>query len=1158
MRKSLTFWILQGRIDSIFLHGLCWLVPKGKGNHMRRLAVTLGIVCLLLACASSTDAQTVQGVVVGTVFDASGAVLAGADVTLTNVGTNIAQATKTSNDGGYRFSLVPPGMYKLTVKASGFTEKQITDIKVDPSETVPMNVTLAVATASTAVDVEASALLVQTATSDLSTTVNQNTIESIPLLTRNVFDLAFAAPAVTQGMNFNAAAGGARESGTTNMLNGADNNDNFSEGSYNIQPPLESVSEFSVLTNNMSAQYGHAAGALVSAVQKSGTNGFHGVVYEFNRNTDFNASTFFDNRAGNPNPQYIRNQYGGEIDGPIKKNKTFFMFTYDRLDLHQGTTTNQVVPTPSELAAITSGASPVAQAYLNQYKPLTSTTPCPAQAENAPDSIGHMGCVNLLDPILTGQNVYVGRVDHNFSEKDRISFTANISRYTNTDSLNGGFPTSASLIPSVDYEHYHNLALVETHLFTTALLNELTIAHNRHFSTFQEGNGQSPNGEVIIDLANYDYVTGQNTNSWGFGPYEGGQVEGFVQDRWQFQDNLSWTKGRHTFKFGGGFQYGILYRNWDLGSPGYYEFSNTVGPTAAAVGAAGPNGTITNIENSPDSNFQHDFPYYSEVSINPQTGTAATAYRHYIMKDTNIFVNDDWKITPRLTLNLGLRWERYGAPTEANNQISQFTNLNGTDPASVAAARVGPVTSMWTTPNRDFGPRAGFAYDLFGDGKMALRGGFAISYDRLFDNIWSNGAWNPPFYALLDHDATAGDVIKYTFAPSIAGYTPGVSQLPRVSVRTMDVHMKDSSVQNYYFGVERQFWRDFLLRVNYQGSMGRHLSQLMNLNRFDGSEYNLNLSTANSRPNPLYTGFNYRANNLNSNYNALVTEVQKRFSKGLQFQFSFTWSRLMDEGSDLFSGSTTTGGYSEPYYFVSNNQPNLAYGPGSFDHQKNFKAIFTYELPFFKNQSGFVGRVLGGWQLSGFYQGYSGHPIDVYVNRSRFVGNALDPNGFHENLGGDYNLDGVLNDHQNFIGPSAGAVYSGANPADGIFIDNNPIGCGYAGAKSTNVAACNAQYGVAKPNSLFVNPSGYGVHFGDLGRDLFRGPWFNGLDGSLLKNFKVTERVKMQLRFEALNLDNHPNFDGINTNLSSSSFGKAQILVDTPSRRLQLGARIQF
>jgi hypothetical protein len=1117
-----------------------------------------------MACAAFTEAQTVQGVVVGTIFDSSGATVPGAKVALTNLGTTITQNEKSGSNGGYRFALVPPGMYKLDVKAAGFTEKQVADIKVDPSETVPINVTVTVASATTTVEVEEAAILVQTATSDLATTVNQSTIQSLPLLTRNVFNLSFTAPGVTQGMNFNASAGGVRESGTTNMLNGADNNDNFGEGGYNTQPPLESVNELTVLTNNMSAEYGHAAGALVSAIQKSGTNRFHGVAYEFNRNTDFNASTFFDNRAGNPNPKYIRNQFGGEVDGPVIKNKTFFMFTYDRLDLHQGTTINQVVPTPSELNAITAGAGPNAQYYLKTYHPLTSTAPCPAEAANSPDAVGHMGCINVFDPILTGQNIYVGRIDHNFSANDRLSFTANIQRYTNTDTWGGGYPTSSTSIPSVDYEHYHNLALNETHVFSATLLNELTIAHNRHYSVTQAGNGKSPNGEIIVDLSNYDGITGQNGYGWGFGTFEGAQVEGFVQDRWQFQDNLSWTKGKHSFKFGGGFQYGILYRNWDLGSPGEYEFSNTTGPTALSVGATGPNGTITNINNPPDSNFQNDFPYYSEVSINPTTGGAANAYRHYIMKDSNVFVNDDWKVTPRLTLNLGLRWERYGAPTEANNLISQFTNLNGTDPASIAAARVGPVTSMWTTPNRDFGPRAGFAYDVLGDGKMAIRGGFAISYDRLFDNIWSNGAWNPPFYALLDHDATQGDLIAYTIAPSIVGYTPGVSQLPRVSVRTMDVHMKDSSVQSYYFGVERQFWRNFLLRVNYQGSLGRHLSQLMNLNRYDGSEYNPTLSTANSRPNALYSGFNYRANNLNSNYNALVTEVQKRVSNGLQFDFSFTWSKLMDEGSDLFSGSTTTGQYSQGYYFVSNNHPNLEYGPGAFDHQKNFKTNFTYELPFMKNQQGLFGRVLGGWQLSGFYQGYSGHPIDVYVGRSRYVGNAMDPNGYPENIGGDYNLDGVLNDRPDFIGSSASAVYSHASPADGIFIDNNPIGCGFPGAKSTNVAKCNTTYGVTTPNSLFINPPGYGVHYGTLGRNLFRGPWYNGFDASLLKNIRMAESVKLQLRFEALNLLNHPNFDGIQTNLNSAQFGKAQILAGqgtdayAPSRRLQLGARITF
>ncbi|HKW97486.1 MAG TPA: TonB-dependent receptor [Bryobacteraceae bacterium] len=1123
---------------------------------MRTFAI--GVLCalLLLFFVGAAEAQTVQGVVTGSVVDTSGAVVPAADLTLTNDGTGVAQTEKTGNDGGFRFGLVPPGTYTLTIKAQGFTTKEVKGIIVEASKTVPVSTVLSVATAQAVVEVSEQEAMVQTATSDVAVTINQKFIESIPLLTRNVFDLAFAAPSVTQGMNFMAVSGGARESGTTYMLNGADNNDNFSEGSYNITPPLESVREFTMLTNNMNAQYGHAAGALVSAVQKAGTNSFHGVAYEFNRNRSFNASDFFANRAGSPKPKYIRNQYGGEIDGPIVKDKTFFSFTFDRLDLRQGGELVQAVPTASELAAMSANAGPNAQYYLQKFKPLTSELPCPAEAVNQPDAIGHIGCIHVFDPDLTGQNIYVGKVDQNFSTSDRLSFTANITRYGRNQKFDGGYPTSAQNIPAVDQEHYHNLALVETHIFGANLLNELTIAHNRHFSTFVEGNGKSSEAEVIIDGANYESL------GFGFGPYEGGLVEGFVQDRWQLQDNLSWTKGKHSFKFGGGWQYGILYRNWDLGSPGQYEFANTIGPRAADVGALNPDGTIGNIGNYPDSNFQNDFPYYSELSIDPHTGAAGNAYRHYIMKDSNLFINDDFKVSRRLTLNLGLRWERYGSPTEAHNVIAQFTNLTGYDPATVAAARVTPVKSMWNTQNHDFGPRFGFAYDVLGNGRMSVRGGFGISYDRLFDNIWSNGAWNPPFYALLDHDATAGDTVLYTVPPGVGQYTP--DSIPsvghRVSVRTMDVHMKDSSVQNFYFGVEKQFFRDVLVRVNYQGSMGHHLSQLMNLNRYDGQNYNKNLSTSNpGRPNPLYSGFNYRANNLNSNYHSLVSEVQKRFSHGMQFQFSFTWSRLMDQGSDLFTGSTTSGAYSQPFYFLSNNDPKLEYGPGAFDHQKNFKAIFTYELPFFKDQHGFLGHALGGWQLSGFYQGYSGHPIEVYSNRGRFRGNARDANGFLENIGGDYNLDGVANDHPDFIGKSASAVYSNASPADGIFIDNNLIGCGFPGAQSTNIQACNDNYGVGTPNSLFINPPGAGPHFGTLGRNLFRGPWFNGLDGSLMKNFKITETIKMQFRFEALNLDNHPNFDGIDTNLNSGSFGKAALLVGAaPSRRLQMGIRITF
>ncbi len=1102
--------------------------------------------------------QTVQGVVTGSVIDSSGALIASSELTLTNDGTGVAQSAKSSSDGTFRFPLVPPGTYSLKIEAKGFTTREIKNIIVNPSKTVPVQVTMSVAEAQTTIEISSQESLVQTASSDLTTTVSQSTIESMPLLTRNVFDLAFAAPAVTQGMNFQATSGGSRESGTTYMLNGADNNDNFSEGSVNIQPPLESVAEFTMLTNNMSAQYGHAAGALVSAVQKSGTNRFHGVAYEFNRNAAYNANDFFSNRQASPIGKYSRNQYGGEIDGPIIKDKTFFAFTYDRVDLRQGSNFNSAVPTPAELNAMKLGAGPLAQKVISFWNPVTSSAPCPSQAANYPDSIGHVGCIFGNDPQDTGQNIYSAKIDHNFSAKDRLTLTANFTRYQYSDAYGGAANqgTTAKPIPNLDKEHYHNLSGVETHIFSPTLVNELTIAHNRHSSVNEDGNGTQGLPTTYIDGSQF------NGLGWSYGSADGNLLNSFTQDRWQLQDNIGWTKGKHSIKIGGGYQYGILYRNWDLGTPGYYEFANTTGPTPASVGAVGPNNTIANIQNYDNSNFQQDFPYYQEMSINPSTGAPANAYRHYIMKDANVFINDDWKVSRRLTLNLGLRWERYGAPTEANGIISQFTNLSGYAPAQVAAARVGPVSSMWKTPNGDYGPRVGFAYDVLGNGSMSVRGGFGISYDRLFDNIWSNGAWNPPFYGLADHDATAGDLIAYTFPPTIAGYVPG--SLPgaagRVSVRTMDVNMKDSSTQNFYLGIEKQFLHDFLLRVNYQGSMGRHLSQLMNLNRYDGMEYNATLNTSSpGRPNSLYSGFNYRANNLNSNYNAMVTEVQKRMSNGLQFQFSFTWSRLMDQGSDLFSGSTTSGGYSQPYYFVSNSKPGLEYGPGAFDHQKNFKTILTYELPFLKNQKGFIGRVLGGWQVSAFYQGYSGHPIEVYNARGRYKGNATDPNGYLENIGGDYNLDGVANDRPNFIGTNATAVYSGGSPADGIFKDNNPIGCGYAGMKSTNVAACNAAYGVSTPNSLFVNPSGYGIRYGTLGRNLFRGPWFNGLDGALMKNFKLTEAAKLQLRFEALNLDNHPNFDGITTNLNSGGFGKANFLVGAaPARRLQLGGRITF
>jgi hypothetical protein len=352
---------------------------------------------------------------------------------------------------------------------------------------------------------------------------------------------------------------------------------------------------------------------------------------------------------------------------------------------------------------------------------------------------------------------------------------------------------------------------------------------------------------------------------------------------------------------------------------------------------------------------------------------------------------------------------------------------------------------------------------------------------------------------------------------------------------------------------------------------------LENYNRTDGEAYNL--ADSNRRPNSLYTGFNYRSNSVSSDYNSLVLEAQKRTSHGLEFQTSYTWSKLMDVNSDLFAGCSTIGGQTAPYYYISNTRPGLSRGPASFDHKSSYKFSVTYELPFLKSEKGMVGHALGGWSIASFMQLYSGHPIDVYNGRGRFqafdaLGNASpDQNGIPFNIGGDYNLDGVLNDHPVFTGSSTSSVYSGKSPADGIFTDNNLIGCGFPGAVAAGVAQaaidnCNATYGVTTANTLFGNPaypsgSTPYLRYGTLGRNVFRGPKFVQLDMGLSKSFKLTESMKLDFRATFQNLLNHPNFDCITANLDSSTFGQAQCLtpfgLGAPIARVgSLGLRLAF
>jgi hypothetical protein len=1221
-------------------------------------------ICLLIALvaifslASGTAAQTVQGVILGTVSDPSGASVPNATITITNTGTGVSQTTTTSTDGSYRFSLVPPGNYVLDVKAPSFAEYKASGIVVQASQTIPLSATLELAKGKEVIEVTEQTPLVQTATSDLSTQIDRRTVENAALPDRDILStLPFLAPQATRGLDGNPTVGGARESGTSYLLNGGDNNDNFSEGAINTHPPLESVEDFAILTNDMSAQYGRSAGAVVTVNQKSGTNKLHGAVYEQNRNDILNANDFFSNRNGLPRPKYVRNQFGGEVDGPIKKDKTFFSFAYDRIKLIAGSSAAQTfVPTNAAVAYLKAHGGPIAQAVFAARPPVTSDASCPSVDPTASFTgagFGYwgngvvpnpVGCLSFSDPKSDTEDSYYGRVDHNFSSKDRISFFANIYRQQAVDKFGGAPLTTIGPIGATTANHFHNLGLTETHVFGPRLFNEITIAQNRHFNVGTEGKGTADTIPNIL----VDNTTGGGECYYIGGDFEGGQIVGFVQDRWSAQDNLSWSVGKHTFKFGGGGSYGIFYRNWDLGLPGQYEFGEltTIDPSTGMVvtpetdpngNTRNANGTISGISDSTQANFAGDYPYFQETSVNPATGAKAIAYRHYTYHDYNLFVQDDWKVSPRLTLNLGVRWERFGAPSEVNGILAQFNNL-GCDilnAACINSLRVGPAARMWKTRNRDYAPRFGFAWDPTGKGKMAIRGGYGILYDRIFDNIWSNGAWNPPFYALLDFDATGADSINYSNPGSIgAGYNPsgpcGPIPYPgpnapcsadpagkRVSIRAMDQNMKDSSSQNFYLGLERQLFGGLLLRASYQGSLGRHLAMLENYNRVDGQAYYRNMvqlasgaattpipnSTLSSiRPNDLYTGFNYRSNSVSSNYNALVLEAQKHIGHGLEFQTGYTYSKLLDVNSELFAGCSTVGAQTAPYYYLNNAKQKLSYGRAAFDARHAYKFNVIYELPFLKSQKGFVGRALGGWTVSSFFQLYAGHPIDVFMGRSRIRSRSFTPllgvepngsictksnftlpdslgpggtpipgcrvtikdqNGVPYNIGGDYNLDGVLNDKPVFLGSSIGSVYSGASPADGIFKDNGRIACSEAGVPGyvnleASSTACGT--GVTNPdgsvtfvpfgNSLFGNPD-YPTsatpyeRYGTLGRDVFQGPRFVQMDASINKTFKLTERMNLRLSLQAQNVLNHASFDCIDSNVGSSTFGKAQCLAQS-------------
>ena len=1078
--------------------------------------------------------QAETGQIVVTALDPQGAVVAGASVTVKSVETGrTLPVAMTGSSGVATFSNLLPGLYEVTVNATGFAPlTQRAEVTVGGKLSV--NVQLTAEARSEVVNIVAGqgGVEVNTQTQELSSVVSSDQVRELPTLTRNPYDLvsisgnvsADPEGATARGVGF--AINGQRAASTNILLDGGENVDYFVAG-VGQSVPLDSVQEFRVITSNYSAEYGRASGGIVNVATKAGTNQFHGTLYEFNRVSAL-ASNSFDNNAHDlPKDVFTRNQFGYSVGGPILKDKLFF-FNNTEWTRVRGTG-NQIVLTPTP--DLISASDPATQSFFNAFPLKTgingtvfSVSDLTAALNLAPGSAftSLPGSLPAFGEVIFPVNADVGggppqntyqtvtRIDWNLSDRTQI-----YGRYalesldffpgTNVFSAFQGFDTGST-------SFNNNILLSATHSFSQSLISQTKVVFNR-LNNFQPLGDQPVVPTLYFFPQTGAKVFGKFINLPGYTPFAPGNAIPFggPQNLFQFFEDVGWTHGNHQWRFGG--QYVYLRDNRAFGA---YE---------EAVEALGPQGNFDQALNNLVSgqltsfagavNPQGKFPGQTiQLPVGPPDFTRSNRYDDYAL-----YAEDSWRITPRLTLNLGLRYEYYGV--QHNKDASLDSNFYfGSGPTlfdqirngQVEIANQSTVGELWAPNKGNFAPRLGFAWDIFGDGRTSLRGGYGIAYERNFGNVTFNVIQNPPNYAVVA--LTAGvDVpslpITLSNAGPLAG-TSGTQVLPPTSLRAVDPNI-DTAYAHFYSGsLQRELARNTVASIEYSGSTGRNLYDISNINRSGTGLFYLGSDTTNpatglptSRLNGQYTSINFRGSGGKSQYNGLTLGVDSSALRdyGLRFTARYTYSVARDNLSSTFSESSNNFnlGYLDPF------NPGLDYGYSDFDVRHRFVASFNWTLPYFKDGSALVRETLGGWELSGIFNARTGTPFTVFD-----CTNALTT---------------CIRAEQNgtvSFGTS-GSPLPSSQPNQFMLIDLSGL-----------------------TPSTFTDVSGFtevGPYPADMiKRNAFRGPGVWNFDMGVFKNFKITETKSLQFRGEFFNIFNHSNLyvDGANADLSAFDFVPGQ------------------
>ena len=1066
---------------------------NNRGLFLSVIALAFGLSMSVTVLAQST--ATLQG----TVTDTKGAVVPNATVTALNKGTSFERTSQTDTEGNYQIAALPVGSYNIEVKAQGFKTQVADHVPIEVAKTVIQNFQMDIGAISETVLVSSEASVIETATTSVGTVINQRTVQEIPLNGRHFVDLGLLIPgSVTPPQNgfltaplrgqgsFGLNTAGGREDTVNFMINGVNLND-MVQNQITFQPSINTVQEFKVDNSTFSAEYGRNSGAITNIATRSGTNDYHGELFEFLRNSALDSRNFFE-RTPDPAP-FKRNQFGFNVGGPINlphfgeggpifsykgKNKTFFFFSYEGTRQRQGLTISGVtVPTDAQRAGVT---DPV-------VKQLLARIP---QANVG--SSGFSGSATA--PVNIDQGT--GDVSHTFGSQDRLHGYYAFQRDER------GEPTlQGNSIPGFGDTRRSRrqiFTLNETRTFSSNVVNEARFGFNRIHILF------SPNAKLNpLDFGIKDGITQPiglpQMAVTGTGLNFGGPA-GFPQGRsdttYVVSDTLNYLRGSHSLKFGA--EYRRFYNNNTNQDTGTFAFANM---SAFLAGTAN--------------------------TFNVTLGDVSSAIAQGAL---GLFVQDNYKMRPNLTLELGLRYDWLMSPTERFNRFVDFV------PETNSLVRVnGGIAPVYHTSSKNFQPRVGFSWDPFKNGKTSIRGAYAILTDQPVTNLVTGNATNPPFATAVALPANTTTQLSNATAIAVPGAT--------VSPSSSDPGFDNAYVQSWNLNVQREVRPGFGVTIGYFGSKGTHLRLTRNLNQtFLNAALNpvrrfpALSSSSPIAPNLPLLNITFREGTGNSSYNALWVTANKRLSRGLQFNASYTFSKSIDLNSQSSQGVTVQDSY--------NLQGDR--GLSDFDARHRFVISGLYELPFRGNQ------LKEGWQLSLITQSQTGNPVTLLAGNAGAIGAIPAANA--------NSLTGLATLRPDVTGP----ITISPTAAQGV------IGVQYFAN-----SVCDPRPGGSCPSgSVVVLPVSFVggktiFHFGSQGRNVVIGPGFNNSDFSIIKRTKLSESKIIEFRWEVFDLFNHANFGqpGRTAQVGSTTFG---VISNTrfptgdsgSSRQMQFALKFKF